>query len=339
MAQARLKYIDIAKFLFIFLLFIEHTGNWLSLNGLYNYIKIWICSFHMPAFFIVYGMVVSTQSIRSKKDVLNFIRKKFSSLIVPYFLWTMIYAPSINTNFFKGILWGTNLSLGTAQTNQVLWFLPTMFLATVIFQVIVELLNLPVSNKKRLILCDGLIILCGCTSLLLKNKGGSWGWFSNFDISLTGVLFIILGYLLKQIFHKLYSKPNYTILLLGCTCLCFGFVFAQLNPPPECWVTIMALAFYGKSYIFFCFIAFLNTIAICCFSILLEKITLLSWLGEGSLFLMAVHYIIFPYTTIWASHLAANGIVIAVINATFCTIICIPLLFLVNHYIPVLKGK
>ncbi len=29
----RLKYIDIVKFLGIFLLFIEHTGNWTELGG------------------------------------------------------------------------------------------------------------------------------------------------------------------------------------------------------------------------------------------------------------------------------------------------------------------
>lgn len=33
----RLKYIDIVKFLGIFLLFIEHTGNWTELGGKYNY--------------------------------------------------------------------------------------------------------------------------------------------------------------------------------------------------------------------------------------------------------------------------------------------------------------
>ena len=37
-----MKYIDIVKFLGIFLLFIEHTGNWTELGGKYNYLKIWI---------------------------------------------------------------------------------------------------------------------------------------------------------------------------------------------------------------------------------------------------------------------------------------------------------
>ena len=185
----------------------------------------------MPAFFLVYGMVASTKSIRSKNDVLHFIRKKICSLVVPYFLWAMIYAPSINTNFFKGILWGTNPSLGAAQTNQVLWFLPTMFLATIFFQIIVELINLCSQSKFRLILCGIFIILCGCISLLLKNKGGSLGWLFNLDISFTGTLFILIGYLLKNIFDRLYSKPSYIILLLGFVCLCSGFLLAQFNAP------------------------------------------------------------------------------------------------------------
>lgn len=44
-------------------------------------------------------------------------------------------------------------------------------------------------------------------------------------------LFILIGYLLKNIFDRLYSKPSYIILLLGFVCLCSGFLLAQFNAP------------------------------------------------------------------------------------------------------------
>lgn len=63
------------------------------------------------------------------------------------------------------------------------------------------------------------------------------------------------------------------------------------------------------------------------------------WMGEGSLFLMAVHYIIFPYTISLSTQLVYNSIGIALLNAVLCTIVCIPALFFINYYIPILKGK
>lgn len=66
MSKKRIAYIDILKFLGIALLLFEHTGNWVQLGGIYNPIKVWICSFHMPLFFIAYGMVVRNCSFKVK---------------------------------------------------------------------------------------------------------------------------------------------------------------------------------------------------------------------------------------------------------------------------------
>lgn len=165
------------------------------------------------------------------------------------------------------------------------------------------------------------------------------GWLFNLDISFTGTLFILIGYLLKNIFDRLYSKPSYIILLLGFVCLCSGFLLAQFNAPQNAGLPYWLWLFMEDPihFLYLCRFSILLPLLFC--SILSEKLTLLSWLGEGSLFLMAVHYIIFPYTTTWASHLATGSIAIALCNAVFCTTICIPLLFLTNRYIPILKGK
>lgn len=66
--KSRVAYIDTLKFFGIFILLFEHTGNWTSLNGIYNPVKIWICSFHMPLFFIAYGMALPIKE-KSKKEL------------------------------------------------------------------------------------------------------------------------------------------------------------------------------------------------------------------------------------------------------------------------------
>lgn len=335
MEKQRLEYIDIAKFLCIFLLFVEHTGNWTALSGRYNYIKIWICSFHMPAFFILYGMVASNHALEWKK----FIVKRIKSLVVPYIIWAMIYAPSITNNFLKGVLYGTNQSLGYAETNQVLWFLTAMFTATIIYQAILWI-NSYLNDKYHLVICVVEIVICVLLSLVIKETNTNiWGSLWNIDIAFTGTAFILLGSKLRSVCTFIKEKSKGTIVFLGSFCVILGFFLAQLDQPKEFWVTIMALGYYGKYYILFMAIAVLNTVGICCWSMLLEKITVLAWLGEGSLFLMAIHYIIFPYTVTLCTRMTTHNIAIAINNAGICTLISIPLLAMINKYIPVLKGK
>ena len=304
--------------------------------GSFSYLKIWICSFHMPLFFIIYGMVVSPKYLNGFKEWKSFFYKKVKSLLIPYLIWGMIYTHSIDTNFFKGMAYATNPSLGYAQTNQVLWFLPVMFISTILHQIIMQFKN---KNSNGWVMFIVFAVICGFLSLILKNIRGDWGIFWGIDIALTGEIFILIGYLLKHPMEILYQKKRTVIVIVLVACICVGTYLAQTNPPTECWVTIMALAYYGKSYILFLFTAVLNTIGICCLAILLEKVTILVWMGEGSLFLMAVHYIIFPYTISLSTQLVYNSIGIALLNAVLCTIVCIPALFFINYYIPILKGK
>ena len=77
----------------------------------------------------------------------EFFYKKVKSLLIPYLIWGMIYTHSIDTNFFKGMAYATNPSLGYAQTNQVLWFLPVMFISTILHQIIMQFKNK--KSKKR----------------------------------------------------------------------------------------------------------------------------------------------------------------------------------------------
>lgn len=61
--------------------------------------------------------------------------------------------------------------------------------------------------------------------------------------------------------------------------------------------------------------------------------------GRGKSLFNGVHYIIFPYTISLSTQLVYNSIGIALLNAVLCTIVCIPALFFINYYIPILKGK
>lgn len=350
MSKKRIAYIDILKFLGIALLLFEHTGNWAQLGGIYNPIKVWICSFHMPLFFIAYGMVVRNCSFKVKNlnEVLVFLEKRFVGLIIPYFLWCCIYTSNYGVDFFKGVAYGTNPSLGIAGTNQVLWFLPAIFLATLIYQLLL-VLSTKINGRNVIVYWGVSMLLCGGISLLLKKFTPEWGWWFGLDIAFSGCVFMISGRYLRKIVDWLEQRNEKIVVLVAIVLLIIGVKCAWHNEPVESWVTIMACGIYGKNYILFILGACINTLAIALVGgAIAKKDRILAWIGENSLIIMAIHYIIFPYSInicntylseiYWNQHCISN-ILIPLGNVIITCLVCIPIIFFVNRYMPILKGK
>lgn len=337
--KIRISYVDIVKFIGIFLLLIEHSGNWITLDGSYNNLKIWICSFHMPLFFIASGLVISDESVKTVKEFVNILDKRIKNLIIPYIIWCLIYQNGLNRDFYLGVLYGTNTSLGMAKTNQVLWFLPTMFVSMIMFQLVVNI-NGIIKNKKyiKVILFIEAMAL-GAISIFLKLYRGNLGMPWGIDIAFMGCSFIICGFLLKAYIDRLLHS-GYLMFVIAGMCLCAGYYIAIHNQPDEIWVSIMALGMYGHNWILYIIGAICNTMVMLIISNALGKIEFFAWLGRNSMVIMVIHYILFPYTVNWAVKLL-NGydILIAICNAVFTVILCIPITILIEHYAPILKGK
>lgn len=334
----RKDYIDTAKFWAIFLLFIEHSQLFANFTGYYKYLKIWICSCHMALFFITFGMVASNSRITSKKDAVSFVNKRYRGLMVPYFLWSFIYASSLNGKAFAGILYGTNPSLGYACTNSVFWFLPAMFCATILFQILVNI-GYYFETKREIVFGIELMV-CSAISLLLKSMRPNMGFVWGIDISFTGVVLMLIGLLLRPLIDKMYELEKSKILSLSLVCLLIGGLCAQFNTPDESWVSIMALAYYGKLYWGFIILAVISSLGIIGVSMLLEKCRLFTWLGRNSLLLMTLHFVILSrLVTLCQKYFGVLNMAVAILCATICMAICVPLVYLINKFAPVLKGK
>lgn len=344
MGKERVDYIDTAKFLGIVLLLIEHTGNWVNISSpIFDGLKLWICSFHMPLFFIIYGMVVSKKDFYNTRSYFIFLNKQIQTLIVPYFLWAMIYAKGYEVNFFVGVIYGSNPALAYAGTNSVLWFLPTMFFATLIYQCVLELFD---KGGKKIIVFS--LIICILVAKFGGNIAGKilyrfpWG----IDIAFLGVAFMILGkYLCHPIIKNIMNGKNELI----CIVILFAcrFLLSYINRPVigEYWCPVMALGVYGKSILLFTVGAVISS---CCILLISNLLNLkpLQYLGKHSLLMMAVHYIIFPYS-IYVTGMIADifhdtviyGIFFAVLNAvvSICSMFIVCLLS--DKYCSCLNGK
>lgn len=182
--------IDIMRAIAIVLVVMGHSN---SCNAL---IKQWIYAFHMPLFFVITGLTFHPGKLEA-----DYIRKKIDHLLVPYFLWAMIYSSFSFKNLGK-IVYASYLSITSAEALSSLWFLPVMFVATLLASSIL----MRTDNKGMLAgICVGMYVL---SILLPKIK---WGYPLSLDIAIMATCFILCGYLVKGYIN---CKPSMRQLLV-----------------------------------------------------------------------------------------------------------------------------
>ena len=102
-------------------------------NAFNDPVKNWIYSFHMPLFFIISGLTLS-----EKKLSLKLVEKKVRGLLVPYIVWGLVYSSLTSGNLVK-LCYGSYPSISSAGSLTSLWFLPTMFIAYFISQILIKI--------------------------------------------------------------------------------------------------------------------------------------------------------------------------------------------------------
>ena len=118
----RIHWIDIAKGMGIYLVVLGHIYR-------SNPVLIWICSFHMPLFFILSGWLRGCE--RKQVEWGRFIRKKCESFIVPlleFLLITFLYWIIVERHFRE-------FGIGP------MWFLPALFFAEVVAEIIIDYMD------------------------------------------------------------------------------------------------------------------------------------------------------------------------------------------------------
>lgn len=138
----RNRELDLLKGIGIFLMVFDHVG-WGE--AVHTYIQ----SFHMPLFFIVSGYLWKK---RSWKDV---SKARFKSLLIPYFVFATIFTivryflpDSDFLSMVKAVLiYPTDIS--NIPIAPALWFLPCMYLSSVIYAVLDNYFG----NRKWIIVC------------------------------------------------------------------------------------------------------------------------------------------------------------------------------------------
>ena len=309
-------------------------------RGGYGSLKLWICSFHMPLFFIVYGMVSNYKGLKSWNDWKKYVLHQINALIVPYVLWAMIYSNGFGAKFFLGVGYGSNPSLSYANTNAVLWFLPAMFISTLLYQFVLNFLEK--ESKSEVYTRLGIWIIAFIVLAQLCSKVGSIRFPWGIDVAILGTVFMLVGhYGVRQVMScSLQDTKRSFLLFLLCSLV--GVVLSYVNKPLDgpYPVTVMAIAEYGKNIVVFVLGAVASTTAILLVSSHIKG-RWISYLGQHTLVIMAVHYILFPYTLFLVKIVfgGISSVLTAFLNAAFVTALCVPISMLTDRFCPCLNGK
>lgn len=336
----RLIWLDYARVTASFLVILEHLN---SGDDLITFIR----SFAMPFFFFVSGFFVK----EIPNDVKGFIKVRFKSLIVPYFVfgllsylfWVIIKVnrpESVIHSFpywrpLLGLIYGVGYDNYLVQ-NIALWFLPTLFCISLFFVVVIQF--------KRKILTSLIIFLFGLGYQQVFNEVKlPWGM----EIAAICQIFFVAGFYFRKnnYFKHLISLHLVFRILLFFTLFFSIWFLSKYNSS-----TSVIVNYYGNSFFIFSATSILGILLLFNWGSILASVfgyfRLVEFISQNAITIFALHfygYIVPRFITrnvfelepsIWDNNLIINILVALSVLLT----LCIPAYF-IRKKVPYILGK
>lgn len=257
----------------------------------------WILGFCMPAFFFASGILLK-DSPASPAEAAGEIRKRFFSLMVPYFLWSLLWLLVWGTLTPQALCWiahGSHKALFLAKALTSLWFLPVLFLACSAWSVARMAFGRHFGPWIRTLLAAAAF----AAAFLLPRLRVGWPWGA--DVACCALACLAAGNLAAPAIARLrgFAARGGSALLLPLLLSFIGLAGTlawRLNHPPHGYVNV-AEASYGNSFLFLA-VAASGTLFAVCLSVFLEAVldggraSLLRWLellGMNALGILCIH--------------------------------------------------
>lgn len=196
----RNQVIDIAKLICLVLMVFCHIPN---PTGLF---PIWVCSFHMPFFFILSGLFFKPEKFSLIKEIKNLILPYLIfNLLIVFISWTIAivvtHQPLTIQDCFSpifGILLGSNMKTAPYEVPiGPSWFLLALFWIRIMAYGLT-------SQKKCIAILLWVTLFCGY--MLLERFFAWWLWSLNCAFLASG--FFLFGYYFKDRVLSLLSDPK-----------------------------------------------------------------------------------------------------------------------------------
>lgn len=215
-----------------------------------------------------------------------------------------------------------------------------MFISTLLYQLLLYFLDKESNSAVYTRLGIWIITFMVLAWICSKVGGIRFPW--GIDVALLGTVFMLVGHygVQRVMSYCLQNQKESVLLLLLCGAI--GAVLSYMNKPLNgpYPITVMAIAEYGKNVIAFVLGAVASTTAVLVVSSHIKG-KLISYLGRHTLIIMAVHYILFPYTLFLAKMMFGNisSVLVALLNAVFVSVLCVPISMLTDRFCSCLNGK
>ena len=284
----RIKSIDIAKAIGIFLIVLGHVLT----QGI---LRKFIYAFHVPLFFFLSGLCFS------KKNNIKFFKKKVTTIYLPYILLSLISIfiflvlgkyidTGINTNLFDnmlGMLYA-NPNLENMKWNQPLWFLPCLFIQLITINIIENI----ISNNKHKNVIRIVIIICCLTIGIICSQMKIYLPFQ-LEAAMCMMIFTYIGIIIRENMYKIkqctkiIQKRNFSILIYFIVTLVLSCILIFNNSI----ISVMDDK-YGNYLIFFItsILMISDVMLISCFiNRIIKKQKIISYIGQNTLIILLLH--------------------------------------------------
>jgi len=288
MQTERVHWIDIARGIgIIFIIYAHMLGS--------HDFRYLFYAFHIPLFFFLSGVVYNHQKYG---NFLTFLKKSARGLLIPYFIFAFIsfilwFAGLKVHNLFSFevikqflSIFYANSNNGLMVFNDVLWFLPTLFVTRILFTPIANF-----SAKTRILIL--VLVLFSVFGYLFSIFASNIRLPFGAETAISAVVFYGAGFLWNKSEKAklLFSKYKY---LLFVTLLIVGAFISTIDFNAYGHQIDMRLS-HLNNYFAFYVAAFSGIFAWISFSMILNKNSLLEKIGRNSLILFAWHPIVFTY--------------------------------------------
>lgn len=318
----RVEYVDTAKGYLMLLVVIGHVL--IVLNPEYNKLyytapQAFIYTFHMPAFFIIHGILFDVEKWQERSTKEFFVRR-FQTLMIPYCFFELI-GMLWRIAFFGQSLWTGLYNLVTVRCNVGAdWFLPAMFLGGLLFMVYVR-------HPSRIY---GVVSAALCFLLPMGMSGHQV--LIVIGRGLLAYAFIMSGHLLRSLFLSEKTKSSLWIALsfaVTAGVAVYGLKFGGNDFYP-CLVQNPVTFFIGGVS---------GTVLIIGLSRILHCKMITDYIGNHTLLIMGTHQLAIYAMTALVPGLYGGTIMHGLLLAVAILAFEIPVVWILDTKIDILTGK
>lgn len=281
--KERIQWIDTAKFLAIFAVYLGHMGAAAGSNHSF------VFYYHVPLFFFLSGC---TSTYDKNPNFIEFVIKKTKTILLPFFTFSVLtivvdsiyqqYSLEYIISLVKIVLRGCVRNTFIAPS---MWFLSCLFVVEIVFKLIKYLKN------KWLILLVCTLIHLFYQYTITFHLAPTPSWIYNVDSACYYLMFYALGYVLYPYIRTLFLLDSLVKRILFCSSGIISAVYA-------------ILLFFGLDYIrsleinYFVsiFTALTKILLLIWFNLFLaklfEKVELFHTIGKETLYLCGTEYVI-----------------------------------------------